>query len=159
MYILNPWNLQIIIDNVKIPVLVDAGVVTVSDAAIAMELGCHGVLMNTAIAKAQNPVLMASAMKKAIEAGREAAAGHRPQLHLWRQRTGPLQQVRALAVTQQHELHRHAPARVLAFEAVAEHIRASLRARSTIAASARYVERLAANALIEGLSLGARAAP
>lgn len=72
MGILNPWNLQIIIDNAKIPVLVDAGVGTASDAAIAMELGCDGVLMNTAIAAAQNPVLMASAMRKAVEAGREA---------------------------------------------------------------------------------------
>lgn len=72
MGILNPWNLQIIIDNAKIPVLVDAGVGTASDAAIAMELGCDGVLMNTAIAAAQNPVLMATAMRKAVEAGREA---------------------------------------------------------------------------------------
>ncbi len=72
MGILNPWNLQIIIDNAKIPVLVDAGVGTASDAAIAMELGCDGVLMNTAIAAAKNPVLMANAMRKAVEAGREA---------------------------------------------------------------------------------------
>src|SRR5262245_37441044 len=72
MGILNPWNLQIIIDNAKVPVLVDAGVGTASDAAIAMELGCDGVLMNTAIATAKDPVLMASAMKKAVEAGREA---------------------------------------------------------------------------------------
>ena len=72
MGILNPWNLQIIIENAKIPVLVDAGVGTASDAAIAMELGCDGVLMNTAIAGARDPVLMASAMRKAIEAGRES---------------------------------------------------------------------------------------
>jgi thiazole synthase len=72
MGILNPWNLRIIIDNAKVPVLVDAGVGTASDAAIAMELGCDGVLMNTAIAGAQDPVLMASAMKKAVQAGREA---------------------------------------------------------------------------------------
>jgi thiazole synthase len=72
MGILNPWNLRLIIDNAKVPVLVDAGVGTASDAAIAMELGCDGVLMNTAIAHARNPVLMASAMKKAVEAGREA---------------------------------------------------------------------------------------
>ena len=72
MGILNPWNLHIIIDNAKVPVLVDAGVGTASDAAIAMELGCDGVLMNTAIAAAGNPVLMACAMKKAVEAGREA---------------------------------------------------------------------------------------
>lgn len=72
MGILNPWNLQIIIDNAKIPVLVDAGVGTASDAAIAMELGCDGVLTNTAIAVAKKPVLMASAMRKAVEGGREA---------------------------------------------------------------------------------------
>ena len=72
MGILNPWNLKLIIDQVKLPVLVDAGVGTASDAAIAMELGCDGVLMNTAIAAAGNPVLMASAMKKGVEAGREA---------------------------------------------------------------------------------------
>jgi thiazole synthase len=72
MGILNPWNLQIIIDRVKVPVLVDAGVGTASDAAIAMELGCDGVLMNTAVAAAKDPVLMASAMRKAVEAGREA---------------------------------------------------------------------------------------
>ena len=80
MGILNPWNLRLIIDNAKVPVLVDAGVGTASDAAIAMELGCDGVLMNTAIAGAQNPVLMASAMKKAVEAGREAfLAGRMPR--------------------------------------------------------------------------------
>ncbi len=80
MGILNPWNLQIIIDTVKVPVLVDAGVGTASDAAIAMELGCAGILMNTAIAGAQNPVLMASAMKKAVEAGHEAyLAGRMPK--------------------------------------------------------------------------------
>jgi thiazole synthase len=72
MGILNPWNLQIIIDRLKVPVVVDAGVGTASDAAIAMELGCDAVLMNTAIAKAGDPVRMASAMKKAVEAGREA---------------------------------------------------------------------------------------
>lgn len=80
MGILNPWNLQIIIENANIPVLVDAGVGCAADAAIAMELGCEGVLMNTAIAGAQNPVLMASAMKKAIEAGRESyLAGRMPK--------------------------------------------------------------------------------
>ena len=72
MGIVNPWNLRLIIDNAKVPVLVDAGVGTASDAAIAMELGCDGVLMNTAIAHAKDPVLMGSAMKKAVEAGREA---------------------------------------------------------------------------------------
>ena len=80
MGILNPWNLQLIMERVSVPVLVDAGVGTASDAAIAMELGCDGVLMNTAIAGAQNPVLMASAMKKAVEAGREAfLAGRMPK--------------------------------------------------------------------------------
>jgi thiazole synthase len=80
MGILNPWNLRLIIDNARVPVIVDAGVGTASDAAIAMELGCDGVLMNTAIAKAQNPVLMAGAMKKAVEAGREAfLAGRMPR--------------------------------------------------------------------------------
>jgi thiazole synthase len=80
MGILNPWNLQIIIENAKVPVLVDAGVGTASDAAIAMELGCDGILMNTAIAAAKNPVLMASAMRKAVEAGREAfLAGRMPK--------------------------------------------------------------------------------
>jgi thiazole synthase len=80
MGILNPWNLKLIIEQAKVPVLVDAGVGTASDAAIAMELGCDGVLMNTAIAGAQNPVLMAGAMKKAVEAGREAfLAGRMPK--------------------------------------------------------------------------------
>src|SRR5712671_3116965 len=80
MGILNPWNLQIIIDRVRVPVLVDAGIGTASDAAIAMELGCDGVLMNTAIAKARDPVRMAKAMKKAVEAGREAfLAGRMPK--------------------------------------------------------------------------------
>ena len=80
MGILNPWNLRLILDAAKVPVLVDAGVGTASDAAIAMELGCDGVLMNTAIAAAQNPALMAQAMKKAVEAGREAfLAGRMPK--------------------------------------------------------------------------------
>jgi thiazole synthase len=80
MGILNPWNLQLIMDRVQVPVIVDAGVGTASDAAIAMELGCHGVLMNTAIAAAKNPVLMAQAMRKAVEAGREAyLAGRMPK--------------------------------------------------------------------------------
>ncbi len=76
----NPYNILSIIENAGVPILVDAGVGTASDAAIAMELGCDGVLMNTAIAGARNPVLMASAMKKAIEAGREAfLAGRIPR--------------------------------------------------------------------------------
>jgi len=80
MGILNPWNLKLIIEAANIPVLVDAGVGTASDAAIAMELGCDGVLMNTAIAAARDPILMASAMRKAVEAGREAwLAGRMPK--------------------------------------------------------------------------------
>ena len=80
MGILNPWNLQLVIERVGVPVLVDAGVGTASDAAIAMELGCDGVLMNTAIAAAKDPVLMARAMKKGVEAGREAyLAGRMPK--------------------------------------------------------------------------------
>src|SRR5210317_1033330 len=76
----NPYNIRTIVENAGVPILVDAGVGCASDAAIAMELGCDGVLMNTAIAGAKNPVLMASAMKKAIEAGREAyLAGRIPK--------------------------------------------------------------------------------
>ena len=76
----NPYNILTIIENAKVPILVDAGVGTASDAAIAMELGCDGILMNTAIACAKNPILMASAMKKAVEAGREAfLAGRVPR--------------------------------------------------------------------------------
>ena len=78
--ILNPHNIRIIMESANIPVLVDAGVGTASDAAIAMEMGCEAVLMNTAIAAAKDPILMASAMKKAIEAGREAyLAGRMPR--------------------------------------------------------------------------------
>src|SRR6478735_7614548 len=76
----NRWNLLEIVENAKVPILVDAGVGTASDAAVAMELGCDGVLMNTAIAGARQPALMASAMRKAIEAGREAfLAGRIPR--------------------------------------------------------------------------------
>jgi thiazole synthase len=75
----NPYNILTIVESAGVPILVDAGVGTASDAAVAMELGCDGVLMNTAIAAAQKPVLMASAMRKAIEAGREAyLAGRMP---------------------------------------------------------------------------------
>ncbi len=75
----NPHNIRLILAEAKVPVLVDAGVGTASDAAIAMELGCAGVLMNTAIAAARDPVLMASAMRKAVQAGREAfLAGRMP---------------------------------------------------------------------------------
>jgi thiazole synthase len=80
MGILNPWNLSLIIEQASVPVLVDAGVGTASDAAIAMELGCDGILMNTAIAGAQDPVRMARAMRLAVEAGREAfLAGRIPK--------------------------------------------------------------------------------
>ena len=80
MGIVNPYNIRMIKEKLSVPVLVDAGVGTASDAAVAMELGCDGVLMNTAIAAAQDPVRMASAMKKAVQAGREAyLAGRMPQ--------------------------------------------------------------------------------
>lgn len=80
MGILNPWNLRLIIDSVSVPVIVDAGVGTASDATIAMELGCDAVLMNSAISYAQQPVLMASAMKHAVQAGRQAyLAGRMPR--------------------------------------------------------------------------------
>jgi thiazole synthase len=76
----NPYNILTIVEQSKVPVLVDAGVGTASDASIAMELGCDGVLMNTAVALAKDPILMASAMKKAVEAGREAyLAGRIPR--------------------------------------------------------------------------------
>lgn len=78
--ILNPHNINVIMEDCKVPVLVDAGVGTASEAAVAMEMGCEAVLMNSAIAGAKNPILMASAMKKAIEAGREAfLAGRMPR--------------------------------------------------------------------------------
>ena len=80
MGILNPWNLRLVIDAVSVPVIVDAGVGTASDAAIAMELGCDAVLMNSAISYAQQPVLMARAMKHAVQAGRDAfLAGRMPR--------------------------------------------------------------------------------
>jgi thiazole synthase len=76
----NPHNLEIILEAAKVPVIVDAGVGTASDAAVAMELGCHGVLMNTAIAQAKDPVLMAEAMREAVHAGRKAfLAGRMPR--------------------------------------------------------------------------------
>lgn len=78
--ICNPWNILTILEEAKVPIVVDAGVGTASDAAVAMELGCDGVLMNTAIAAARRPVLMASAMKHAVVAGREAfRAGRMPR--------------------------------------------------------------------------------
>jgi thiazole synthase len=80
MGILNPWNMQLILEKAQVPVVVDAGVGTASDAAIAMELGCAGVLMNTAVAAAREPVRMARAMRLAVQAGREAfLAGRMPR--------------------------------------------------------------------------------
>ena len=80
MGILNPWNLQLILERATVPIVVDAGVGTASDAAIAMEMGCAGVLMNTAVAAARDPVLMAAAMKRGVEAGRMAyRAGRMPK--------------------------------------------------------------------------------
>ena len=87
--ITNPYNIEIILENSNKPIIVDAGVGTASDAAIAMELGCHGVLMNTAIAEAKNPILMASAMKKAIESGREAFLAGRMQKRLYASKSSP----------------------------------------------------------------------
>lgn len=86
----NPVNLRLIIEQAKVPVLVDAGVGTASDAAVAMELGCDGVLMNTAIAEAQNPVLMASAMKHAVIAGREAYLAGRMKKRMYADPSSPL---------------------------------------------------------------------
>ena len=88
--LLNPHNLRIIIEEAKVPIIVDAGVGTASDAALAMELGCEGVLMNSAIAHAQKPVLMASAMKKAIEAGREAFLAGRMEKRAYASASSPL---------------------------------------------------------------------
>ena len=87
--ITNPYNIEIILENSNKPVIVDAGVGTASDATIAMELGCDGVLMNTAIAEAKNPVLMASAMKKAIESGREAFLAGRMKKRLHASKSSP----------------------------------------------------------------------
>jgi thiazole synthase len=76
----NPYNLRIILETVKVPIIVDAGVGTASDAAVALELGCHAVLMNTGIAGATHPVVMAEAMRLAVEAGRKAyLAGRMPK--------------------------------------------------------------------------------
>ena len=90
MGILNPWNLQLVIERVKVPVLVDAGVGTASDAAIAMELGCDGVLMNTAIAEAKDAIRMARAMKLAVEAGRHAYLSGRMGLRKYADPSSPL---------------------------------------------------------------------
>ncbi len=87
----NPYNIRLIVENAKVPILVDAGVGTASDAAIAMELGCDGVLMNTAIAAARNPVLMASAMNKAVQAGREAYLAGRMPRKLYASASSPIE--------------------------------------------------------------------
>ncbi|MCC2637012.1 MAG: thiG [Moraxellaceae bacterium] len=89
--IVNPYNLRIILEQARVPIIVDAGVGTASDAAVAMELGCEGVLMNTAIAKAKDPVLMASAMRKAVEAGREAFLAGRMDKKLYASASSPLE--------------------------------------------------------------------
>jgi thiazole synthase len=89
----NPYNLEIMRSQISIPLIVDAGVGTASDAAIAMELGCDGVLMNTAIAGAQDPVRMARAMKLAVEAGREAFLAGRIPRRLYASASSPLQGV------------------------------------------------------------------
>ena len=86
----NPVNIRLIIEQANVPVLVDAGVGTASDAAIAMELGCDGVLMNTAIAEAQNPILMAEAMKNAVIAGRQAYLAGRMKKRLYADPSSPL---------------------------------------------------------------------
>jgi thiazole synthase len=86
----NRWTLTEIVEQAKVPIIVDAGVGTASDAAIAMELGCHGVLMNTAIAGARDPVLMARAMRKAVEAGREAFRAGRIPRKRWASASSPI---------------------------------------------------------------------
>ena len=86
----NPLNIRLILENAKVPIIVDAGVGVASDASIAMELGCDGVLMNTAIAEAKNPALMASAMKKAIESGREAFLAGRMPRRLYASASSPI---------------------------------------------------------------------
>ena len=89
--ILNPHNIRLILEEAKVPIIVDAGVGTASDAAIAMELGCEGVLLNSAVAHARNPVLMASAMKKAIEAGRESFLAGRMEKKAYASASSPLE--------------------------------------------------------------------
>lgn len=86
----NPVNIRLIIEQAKVPVLVDAGVGTASDAAIAMELGCDGVLMNTAIAEAKNPIIMAEAMKNAVIAGRQAYIAGRMAKRLYADPSSPI---------------------------------------------------------------------
>lgn len=85
----NPYNLRIILEQARVPVIVDAGVGTASDAAVAMELGCHGVLMNTAIAEAKDPILMAEAMREAVAAGRKAFLAGRMAKRLYASASSP----------------------------------------------------------------------
>jgi len=85
----NPYNLRVILERAKVPVIVDAGVGTASDAAVAMELGCHGVLMNTAVALAKDPVLMATAMREALVAGRRAYLAGRIPRRLYASASSP----------------------------------------------------------------------
>lgn len=86
----NPYNIRMILENANVPIIVDAGVGTASDASVAMELGCHGVLMNSAIAEARQPVLMASAMRKAVESGREAFLAGRMPRRLYASASSPV---------------------------------------------------------------------
>jgi thiazole synthase len=86
----NPYNIRIILDTVKVPVIVDAGVGTASDAAVAMELGCDGVLMNTGIAGAKDPVVMAEAMREAVSAGRKAFRAGRIPKKLYATSSSPI---------------------------------------------------------------------
>jgi len=89
----NPYNLQIILEQIQVPVIVDAGVGTASDAAVALELGCDAVLMNTAIAGAKDPVLMAEALRQAVEAGRKAFLAGRIGKKLYATASSPLEQM------------------------------------------------------------------
>ena len=89
--ILNPNNIKIIIENAKVPIIVDAGVGTASDAAVAMELGAHGVLLNTGVALAKDPIRMAKAMKLAVEAGRHAFLAGRMQKKLYASASSPIE--------------------------------------------------------------------
>lgn len=86
----NPYNIRLILENASVPIIVDAGVGTASDATIAMELGCDGVLMNTAIAEARDPILMASAMQKAVSSGREAYLAGRMPRRLYASASSPI---------------------------------------------------------------------
>jgi thiazole synthase len=86
----NPYNIRIILEQSTVPVIVDAGVGTASDAALAMEMGCHGVLMNTAIAAAKDPILMAEAMRQGVEAGRKAFLAGRIPKKLYATASSPL---------------------------------------------------------------------